>query len=268
MPFFATDDGVKIYFEDHGEGVPIIFIHGWSGSRLHFAFQVPFFKKNYRVITFDQRGLGVSDKPQYGLTLKRLAKDLKQLIDYLKLDNIHLVGWSMGAHVLLKYVENYGCQGLTKTVIVDMSPCLINDDSWNLGLYHGKFDHKANLKTLSAMSEDYHDFMESFIKKVAPNLEDQDFKLALKTALRNTPYILCAYWIAITAADFREVLELITVPTLIAYGEKSTLYSADTFAYMAQKIPNSSLAAFPNLTHMLVLEDPNKFNKTLESFLK
>jgi len=71
-------------------------------------------------------------------------------------------------------------------------------------------------------------------------------------------------WIAMSANDYRDVLENITVPTYIVYGEKSTLYSKETAEYMNSKIPNSKVVPFENCTHFLVIENPEKLSKVVK----
>ncbi|UMZ73429.1 alpha/beta fold hydrolase [Natranaerofaba carboxydovora] len=267
MPFFVTDDRVSIYYEDKGEGKPVVLLHGWSGSRLHYGFTAPALRSKFRVITYDHRGHGASDRPEQGLTLNRFAKDLEQLLDYLGLYDVTMVGWSMGAHVLFEYVKNFGTKRLEKAVVVDMSPKLINDDEWKLGLYHGKFDHDDNLNVLSTMCEDWEIFAEEFLKNVAPGLSEEEFKISLKETRTNTPHVMYAMWIAMTSADYRDDLAKIDVPTLVIYGDESTLYSKETAEYIIEKIPKAKIDKFKNCTHMLVLEAPEKFNKTIEEFV-
>lgn len=267
MPYIAVADGFKIYYEDKGEGKPVVLLHGWSSNRLRYGFTVPEISEKFRVITYDHRGHGVSDRPEYGLSMRRLAGDLEELMSKLELKEVTLVGWSMGAHVLFEYTKTFGTGRLEKAVIVDMSPKLINEDDWNMGLYHGDFDHKSNLEVLGSMCEDWDEFAEKFIKEAAPGLTKYEFKLALKDAKTNTPHVMYALWIAMTMADYRGVLSNIDVPTLIMYGEESTLYSSQTAYYMGERIPSSRIMKFENCSHMLVLEKPAEFNKALEDFI-
>ncbi len=268
MPYMATMDRVAIYYEDKGEGKPVVLIHGWSGSRIQYAFSTPVLSSKFRVITYDHRGHGASEKPEHGLTMKRLAMDLEELLAHLDLRDVVIVGWSMGAQVLFEYVKNFGCGRLDKTVIIDMTPKLINDENWNLGLYHGDFDHEDNLHALSTMCHDWEDYAEMFIKKAAPKLTAEEFRLAFKESRKNIPHIMYAFWIAMAAADYREELNKITVPSLILYGKESTLYTPETAEYIFNAIPESKKVEFENCGHMLVLEDPERFNKVIEEFVQ
>lgn len=269
MPFFITDDNVKLYYDDRGAGKPVILIHGWSCSRHHFKKQVPELKKNYRVITYDLRGHGDSDAPEKGLTLPRFANDLKQLIEHLELKDVSLVGWSMGTSIIFEYVKQYGCENLGKLCLIDMTPKLITDDEWKIGLY-GDFDLAANLDVLNTLTSNWDEFSQVFIpgvfsKKGCKNEEDLNWML--QEVKKNTIHVLVNMWIAMAVSDYREVLPNISVPCLITYGEESCLYLAENSKYMNDKISNSTLDAFPGCGHALFFEDPDKFNKDLVEFL-
>lgn len=91
MPYLAMQDYAKMYYEIHGEGQPIIFMHGWSGSTQHLKPIIDILKKDYQCICYDQRGHGASSRPTKGLTLPQLGRDLRELIEYL---DLHDVFWS------------------------------------------------------------------------------------------------------------------------------------------------------------------------------
>lgn len=269
MPDFVTDDNVKLYYDDKGSGTAIVFLHGWSADRLSFNLPARKLSRNFRVITFDQRGHGSSSAPEYGLTLKRLATDLEQLMEYLQLQDVTLVGWSMGAQVLFEYINSFGCQRLQGCVVVDMTPKLINDPEWTLGLYHGHYSHTDNLKDLGLMCADWGAFVEHFLSHATPSLQPgtPHYKLSRQTLTANVPHVMYALWIAISAADYRESLHKITVPTLIMYGELSPLYSAETAHFLKAHIPDSRVVPFAKGSHLLIVEDPQLFINQLEHFV-
>ena len=82
MTYFTTSDGVRIYFEDTGEGFPLVLLHPWPTDHAMWLFQVPVFSENYRIITPDSRGLGRSDKPSTGYSLRRLSDDVREMLEY------------------------------------------------------------------------------------------------------------------------------------------------------------------------------------------
>ena len=207
---------------------------------------------------------GRSDRPEIGLTLNRFAVDLRELIDYLKLENIVLAGWSMGASTIFEYAKIYGVEKLQGIILFDMTPKFINDDTWNLGLYNGNYKIENALVDLITMCGNLKDFLEIFFKKVAPYMTDYMLSASIETAMSNTPHILYAMWLAMASNDYRGILGRLTIPTVIAYGTNESLYSTETACFLNSKIPNSKIVPFENCTHLLVRENPKKATEVIE----
>ncbi|WP_225435359.1 alpha/beta fold hydrolase [Bacillus aerolatus] len=267
MPYFCTEDNVKIYYEDKGQGKPVVLIHGWSCSRHHFSKQKNELLKSYRVISYDLRGHGDSDRVEYGLTMAQFAKDLKDLVDYLELENVSFAGWSMGTHIIWEYVKNYGCQNVSKLCFIDMTPKLLTDEDWKLGLF-GDFGHEKNLLTLASMCADWNRHAEGVAPGMfAPTFDDQQLlEWTKKEAKKNTPHVMITMWIAMAIQDYREVLPQISVPCLITYGAES-FYCKENSEYIKSQIQNAKLVTFENCGHALHIEDYKKFNKELIEFI-
>lgn len=264
MTFFTTSDGVKINYEVKGEGKAIVLVHGWSqAGAAAFQPQLDELSKQFKVVIYDHRGHGYSDRPEQGLTLNRLAMDLRELIDYLQLDNILLAGWSMGASTTFEYVKTYGVEKLAAVVLFDMTPKLINNENWSMGLWHGNYFIKDALDDMTTMNNNIIEFFEPFLHRAAPYLQGEMAQAALDGSMTNTPHVMSALWLAMAINDYRDILKNITVPTIIAHGLASTLYSAETAAYLHSQIPNSKIVPFENCTHLLVMENPAKATEVL-----
>lgn len=263
MVYFRTSDGVNLYYEVKGEGKPIVLIHGWSADHTSFNQQLEDLSKDFKVVTYDLRGHGQSDRVDYGLTLNRFAIDLKELMDYLQLEDVVVAGWSMGALIVFEYIRTFGMSGLSSVAIIDMTPKLINDNEWKLGLYHGNFTVEDTFNVLTKMCNNWMDFGKEFTRIVVPYLKEEELEPVYERLANNSPHVMYAMWIAMSANDYRDVLEKITVPTFIIYGQQSTLYSKDTAEYLNSKIQNSKIVPFENCTHMLVLENPKKLSETI-----
>lgn len=263
MAFFTTSDGIKLFYEVKGEGKPIVLVHGWSQDTSVFQAQVEELSKEYKVVAYDHRGHGQSDRPEFGLTLNRFALDLRELIEHLDLDNILLGGWSMGASTTFEYVKNFGVEKLGAVVLFDMTPKLLNDEEWKLGLWHGQYSLQNALDDMATMNNKLADFMEPFLRRAVPYFTDEMIEQTMEVAMTNTPHIMTSMWLAMAYNDYREVLKKITVPTTIAYGAESTLYSAETAQYLNSQIPDSKVLPFEKCTHMLVMEDAEKATKVL-----
>ena len=118
--FFRTSDGLYLYFEDTG-GVlrPLILIPGFSASTKIFHRSVPVLAEHYRVITMDPRGHGRSMKVAGNNRLDRMALDIKELIDHLKLENVILIGHSLGGSQVAHYAEKCQEYKLSGIILAD-----------------------------------------------------------------------------------------------------------------------------------------------------
>lgn len=267
MQYLTTTDKANIYYEIKGEGLPIVFIHGFTEDHNSFRIQQKVLSKKYKIITYDLRGHGKSDRVDYGLNLERFALDLRELIDYLKLEDILLVGWSMGASIIFEYISSFGMERLSKICIIDKSPKTINDHTWNLGLYHGKYTMDNAIRDLELIKSNWMEFANRFINLMAPYFTDKQIKIAMEKMKDNSSNVMYFMWKSMIEKDYRDILEKITVPTLIVFGEKSTFYSIEAGEYLLNKIKDSKLEIFEDCTHLLVLENPIKFNRVLEEFI-
>lgn len=268
MTCFKTSDGVNIYYEVSGKGIPIVFIHGFAESGSVFRIQKRALAKKYKFITYDIRGHGRSDIVQYGLDMNRISLDLEEFFIHLQLDKYVVVAWSMGASILLHYIKNFGTNRLYKIVIVDKSPKMLNDSNWNLGIYHGQYDRGAWKDDLNLIEKDFPEFINKFSKDMANNLSEIEIEIAREKLRKNSKEVLLSLWKSMGESDFRKTLEKINIETLIVFGGKSKLYSTETAYYLRDNIKLSRLEVFKDNGHLLILENPRKFNDLLEDFIE
>lgn len=137
MPFVTTKDSVKLHYVSHGggSGSPIVLVHGWSGSHRYFDNSIELLagKSNSRIIAYDLRFHGDSDKPSHGFHVARLAADLHELIVELKLEQPIVVGTSLGCAIIWSYVELYTDASLGGCVFVDQAPSQWTFPDWKHG---------------------------------------------------------------------------------------------------------------------------------------
>jgi pimeloyl-ACP methyl ester carboxylesterase len=109
MPHLTTDDGVKLYYEETGKGIPIVFIHEFAGDYRSWEQQVRYFARYYRCITVNARGYPPSDVPKDGAKYSqgRARDDIRSVLDALKIDKAHVVGLSMGGFATLHFGFTY-----------------------------------------------------------------------------------------------------------------------------------------------------------------
>ncbi|NVM34261.1 MAG: alpha/beta hydrolase [Candidatus Lokiarchaeota archaeon] len=103
----AYANGINISYELKGNGFPVIFIHGFGSKKEIWKPQIKDFSEKYKTITFDLRGTGKSDRPDYPYTMEMFADDIKGLMDYLKINSTHLIGRSLGGMIAQNFVLKY-----------------------------------------------------------------------------------------------------------------------------------------------------------------
>ena len=114
---FANSNGINISFELKGNGFPIIFIHGFGSKKEIWKPQIKDFSNEYTTITFDLRGTGKTDRPDYPYTMEMFADDIKGLMDYLQIKSTHLIGRSLGGMIAQNFVLKYP-QRVKKLVLI------------------------------------------------------------------------------------------------------------------------------------------------------
>src|SRR5215218_1370221 len=127
----TTNDGVRLRYRETGSGQPLVLVHGWSQAAALFQYQLDGLSDRYRVIAYDQRGHGESDKPAFGYRIARLAKDLHDFLVALDLHDVAVLGHSLGCSVLWAYWDLFGAERLAKLILVDQPPFLTRNPAWS-----------------------------------------------------------------------------------------------------------------------------------------
>jgi len=288
MPFFNTEDGIKLYYEIFGKGEPIILIHGLTANHGHFKYQVEELKKDFQVIVYDLRGHGKSEVSDHNLNLKRMALDLRNFLEHLELSSASMAGWSLGTHVIFEYIKQFGQETIKRFCIIDMTPKLLKSGDWNLGLRgssgkYGDYDYQDNTRTMAAYANSDWELIAKGIVEALGDISlkgtsifentslfkgKEDIEWLYKQALQNRHSVIISLWASMSVQDYRSLLETIDIPVLITYGEGSRCYSADNSHYMHKKLKNSVVVPFPGCGHGLHMQDYEMFNKVFKEFMQ
>lgn len=274
MPHFLADDGTKIHVQISGEGTPLIMLHGWTSSHREWFPFLEELQKKHRVYRWDARGHGGHTlENERSATVDRMARDLANLIEHYALENVGAVGHSMGALTLWQYIRDFGTQQLARLCFIDQSPKLLTDEQWRYGIY-GKFDGENAERMLSALKED---FAEGVLKLTAFGLNARAKEKYLanasgweksRIALRaQAPGPLIDCWASLTAADYRDVLGKIDVPSMLVYGGQSNFYNEATALYVAGQIPNAILHIYEGTDHSPHQWQRERFVRDLLEFM-
>lgn len=269
MPYLNADDGVQIYYTDQGEGGPIFLIHGWTMNHKFFRHNIPELSRTHRVVTMDIRGHGHSGKQETNLSLSQAARDARRIIDHLGLDNVTVVGWSMGTSLIHNYFDQFGGEKLKGAVFIDMTPYLVNEGGWEHGVF-GSLDYRAAYALERDIFEDRLTVEEAFIPACFKGGEvpDEETKEWWTRESMLTPTsVMVAFWTSMVAHDWREQLSSIPVPVLLCYGAHSALYPTKIRDYLKENLPESTLVVFEESGHSPFWEEPEKFNREIAAFV-
>ena len=125
-----TSDGVRLNVLEAGRGRPLVLIPGWSQTAAQFRHQLEGLSNRYRVIAIDMRGHGDSDKPAHGYRIQRFAKDVRDALHGLDVQDATILGHSMGCSVLWCYVDLFGAERVSRFVFCDEPPMLTSNPAW------------------------------------------------------------------------------------------------------------------------------------------
>jgi non-heme chloroperoxidase len=271
---FTTNDGVHLRYTDHGTGAPVVFVHAWQGSSQLWspvAEQLP----GYRRVLYDQRGHGASGDPVAGWHLHRLAMDLHELFDHLALDDVTLIGHSMGCSVIWAYLELFGPARVHKLALIDHTPLMIHEAG---------ADEESSSHRVSAMSEEQVSGIVSGIADPAtrehvlggflsgmfrPDFPEERKREVIAAALRVDGAFSSALFNDFAHQDWRRQVLQIERPTLVIAGGTSLVPLASQ-QWVADNVPDAHLEVVDGAdggSHMLVLEADKRVAGLLATFL-
>ena len=252
----------------------MVLLHGWTSSHQEWFPFVEELQKHHRILRWDARGHGghhlTCPTPP---TVQRMAQDLHQMLDHLHLEKAVLVGHSMGAMTIWQYIREYGCDRLDKICLIDQSPKLVTSEDWNLGIY-GDFDaHRA----AEFINELRSDFPEAVLRLGALGLNARarekyvqnapGWANARETLKQQAAAPLIACWQSLTEADYRDVLQCITIPALLVYGGSSNFYHEATAHYVRDQVQNAILHLYEGTDHSPHQWQRERFIRDLLAFV-
>ncbi len=268
----STD--IKIHYNDHGAGKPIVLIHGYPLDGNSWEKQEPeLLQAGWRVISYDRRGFGRSSQPTTGYDYDTFAADLKALLDHLApAEDVVLAGFSMGTGEVTRYLGTYGSAGISKAALLGViPPFVLKTDDNEKGVPGEVFDGiKATIE------KDRYLWFEEFFKnffntdELAPErIGDAALRAHFEIAVGMSPFATYACvdtWLT----DFRDDLPKIDIPTLVIHGVKDRILP---FESTAKRLHDENLIAdlefvpIENGPHNVGWTFPDEVNPALLSFL-
>lgn len=264
---FAEINGTILYYEIIGNGTPLVFLHGFTCDHRNWDPQVDYFSKNFKVITYDARGHGKSSLPD--TVPYSYAEDLEALMDFLEIDKAVLIGHSMGGAPVFYYTIDNPEKVLA--LVLAEGGAMINDpsivDTTFIPDYFNEFRKAISVAQSEGLDEGKEAWLNIHpLKTAAENPMSSDLMRIMINDysgwhwLNSNPH-------KPSPEGTIELMNQIKPPTLIFAGELSHPVLKDLVSAQSKYIPNSKLVMIENSNHMLNIENPDQFNKELETFL-
>jgi non-heme chloroperoxidase len=271
---FITFDGVQLSYIRQGSGRPIVLLHGWSQCAEEFKHQIGPLSAQYDVIAVDQRSHGESQKVYYGLKISRLARDLYELLTDLDLNEVVLLGHSMGSSVIWCYIDLFGPERLSKIILVDQSPFLTSDPHWTqqeledsgaIFTAQQVFDRVAALRSEEAEQVIRQVIDRMVTQQATPEMKEWIVQCNLKMPRDLAGTLMYNHW----HMDWRDLIPRINLPTLIISG-RASLIPWKSQEWIHRQIKGSQFEVFEEAEggqHFMFIENPEKFNRMIMEYL-
>lgn len=268
--YLELNDGGKIYYEDHGEGQPILLVHGWMCSSKFWQKNVPELAKEFRVVTLDLRGYGKSSKALSGHTIGQYARDIRALIEHLELQDVVLAGWSLGGSVVLSYYEQFRRNGGLKALaLIDAAPFPFSPANWNSHALKN-YNYDAMHAMFAACTGGPKEFAAAFATRMLKEKASNTRIDWIVTELLKTPtWIAEAAYSDFVMSNYAKILPSIEIPVVV-FAANSGVFACGIAMgkAIADQVPQATFIAFHDAGHMLFYEQPRKFNAAMVAFVK
>ena len=266
MPTVKVND-INIYYETHGEGEALVLIMGYAGSSAAWLRQIPGLSQEYRVVAFDNRGTGRSDKPDIPYTMEMMAGDIAGLLDAIGIDAAHMYGVSMGGaiaqHFALGYPERVislilGCAmcGGAHSIMPDTEAMTVLFDFERMQQMTPEERFREALPFLFSQEfiDDNPDIIEQFMVKSVEYI--------------TPPHGYTRQAEATMGHDTYDRLPHIKAPTLVIVGDADKIVPVENSRILASRIPGAELVILDNKGHGFFIEAADEANKAILDFMR
>ncbi|WP_338869575.1 alpha/beta hydrolase [Spirosoma sp. SC4-14] len=270
----ASGNDIKLFYQDLGGPTTrqtVVLIHGWPLSHEMWDYQLTELPAHdLRVVAYDRRGFGKSSQTWDGYDYDTLADDLKAVLDTLDLQNVTLVGFSMGGGEVARYMSRHGGARVGKVAFISsVTPYLLKTDDNPDGVDQSVFD-----EIIENLQKDRADFLQTFSKQfygvnliskpVSQAHLDGDFARAYVASHKATLDTANAF----ATTDFRNDLTQIHVPTLIIHGDADKTVPIESSGELtANALPNAQYIVYDGAPHGLFMTEKDRLNSDLLAFI-
>jgi pimeloyl-ACP methyl ester carboxylesterase len=268
MPHITAGDGVKLYYEETGQGAPILFVHEFMGEYRSWEAQLRYFSRRYRCIAYNARGYPPSDVPEniaaYDFEYQRAG--ILAMLDGLQIAKAHIVGLSMGAFATFYFGMKWPERALSLT--------LAGVGSGSMPEARAKFRQESEAAAAKLLAEGWE--KSAAIRGNSPTrvqLQNKNprafaefLELVKQHSAKGSALTLQGYQaLRPSLGDFKEQMAKCVVPTLIISGDEDEP-CLDASLMLKRHMPAAGLAFMPQTGHACNLEEPEVFNQLCERF--
>jgi len=258
----ADVNDIRMYYEIHGAGDPLVLIMGLRRNAEWWYRQIPGLSRHFRLLVFDNRGAGRSDKPETDYSIRMFADDTARLMDVLGMERAHILGVSMGGYIAQELAINHpekidrliiGCSGCGGERAVLMSAERMERFMANKGLTPEQILRKdMDIFFSDAFVRDNPRFIEDFVE-----ISMRHYQPA---------HAFFRQWDACQRHDTADRLGIIRAPTLLMTGDDDPLVPPENSRILKELIPHASLVTFPGRRHCFFIEVADEFNRRAMDF--
>ncbi len=266
MPTVKIGD-ISIYYEIYGDGEALVLIMGYGASSGWWFRQIPSLSREYRVVAFDNRGTGQSDKPDIPYTIEMMAGDITGLLETIGINAAHIYGVSMGGMIAQEFALRYPERVIT--LILGCTSCggshgIMSDEVESTALF---VVERAKQLTAEEMATEWLPFLynQEFIDN-NPDIVEQFIAKVVEYATPVHGYMRQTE--AVMSFDTYDRLPQIKVPTLVISGAADRLLPVENSRLLASRIPNTELVILENMGHGFFIEAAEEASKTILDFLR
>jgi pimeloyl-ACP methyl ester carboxylesterase len=261
VPFIVVN-GIRLHYEVNGEGEPLVLISPFSSPAGAWFFQVHAFRKHYRVVTFDSRGVGRSSKPAGPYTTKLMAEDTLALMDHLGIAQANILGFSLGSMIAREIAVSHPERVLK--LVLGAIPVVANSSDPVMKRIH-------DIGQKESLSEP--DAREVVKLVTSVSFKRLPFRLFFGFVLKFLPRVVSprgvlGQFLAAESYALDNRLGEIKAQTLVIVGTEDSIAPESYARKVAGILPNARLVTVAGGSHILFMEYSGRFNKEVLTFLK
>jgi pimeloyl-ACP methyl ester carboxylesterase len=264
----AHVNGVTLYYEETGRGIPMILVHEFAGESVSWAPQVRFFARWYRTVTFNARGYPPSDVPAdpSAYSQAHAVEDIRGMLDHLHIERAHIVGLSMGGYAALHFGLQYPDRARS-LVLAGVGYGSNPSDRDGFRRDCASIAERFEREPMEAVAETYADgpARQQFRDKDPKGWEEFRDLLKRQSATGHALTMRGVQMVRPSVYDLGERMTRLAVPTLIVTGDEDEP-CLEPGLYMKRTIPTAGLVVIPKSGHTINLEEPDAFNRHVLNF--